>query len=58
MLISELPQELKELALEYQRNEKDIEFFTKDSDDLNLAFDWEESKEGWVFWIELHNREV
>lgn len=50
MKISELPQDLKEKALEYQRNNLS---FDKESDSLVYAFNWENTKEGPDFWRDL-----
>lgn len=47
MKISELPQEIREKALEYAVNAK--------TDDLYSAFRWRDTKEGkdfWVYWYE------
>lgn len=61
MLISQLPDALKEKALSLQKAEKQKEY-KKDSDDLGWAFDWEYEKETdgnnvnvyrrdrWKFW--------
>jgi len=57
MKISELPQEIREKALEYQRNEKDIAY-RKDSNDLGSSFDWESTKEGYAYWKKLQNQNV
>lgn len=56
MKISELPQDLKEKALDYQRNET---YFgcNKKTDSLVRAFDWKGTKEGHSFWGELHNKQ-
>ena len=56
MKISELPQDLKEKALEYQRNETDRDY-DKESDYLGDAFDWGSTKEGFSFWGNLSNSE-
>lgn len=56
MKISELPPEIREKALEYQRNEVNI-CFLKDSDDLNTAFYWAKTKEGDNYWRELYCKE-
>lgn len=56
MKISELPQELKEKALEYQRNETDRDY-DKESDLLFKAFDWKYTKEGCTFWGDLYLEE-
>lgn len=51
MKISELPQEIKEKALEYQRNTG--ERFKKDTDNLDFAFSWEGTEEGFSYWYSL-----
>ena len=48
MKISQLPQEVKEKALKNQRNE-DISW-DKKTDNLQAAFDWEDSEEGDIYW--------
>lgn len=42
MKISELPEGIKERALEYQRKEN----FFSNTDDLRLAFAWDDTIEG------------
>lgn len=54
MKISELPQDLKEKALEYQRNNLSSD---KKTDSLAVAFDWEHTKEGYDFWNAIHQAE-
>lgn len=54
MKISELPQELKEKALEYQRNSL---ISDKKTDSLLHAFDWGNTKEGYHFWQDLYYEE-
>ena len=52
MKISELPEEVKLKALEYQKNDTD---YDKSTDDLCSAFEWRKSIEGvsyWMFWYE------
>ena len=49
MKISELPQDIREKALEYQRNET-IKTYLKKTDDLVLAFSWINTKEGSIYW--------
>ena len=56
MKISELPKEVREKALEYQKNETD-DIFYKDSDILSLAFDWHNKKEGSAYWSNWHEKE-
>ena len=55
MKISELPQEVKEKALEYQRNEKGS--FKKKTDDLGNAFNWRTTIEGSIYWSDWNNLE-
>lgn len=50
MKISELPKEVREKALEYQRNETS-ETLSKTTDDLKLAFLWHRTKEGRSYWL-------
>jgi hypothetical protein len=52
MKISQLPQEVKEKALEYQRNSD----WNKTTDHLVLAFDWEHTKEKYEYWKEWHDK--
>ena len=48
MKISQLPQEVKEKALEYQRN--DDENWDKNTDNLRDAFDWDDTEERENYW--------
>lgn len=49
MKISELPKEIREKALEYQRKSgRNLE-----ADLLCLAFSWINTEEGWAYWHEL-----
>lgn len=54
MKISELPEDLRKLALEYQATDQ-LGIYDKDTDILANAFDWWGSKEGHNFWMELNN---
>jgi hypothetical protein len=54
MKISELPQEIKELALEYQKKELATHYL-KTTDNLKDAFDWGKTKEEGLFWYNLHS---
>lgn len=45
-LISELPNDIKMIALDYSDTK---------TDDLVCAFDWSETREGWEVWDEVHN---
>ena len=49
MKISKLPQEIREKALEYQRNET-LKTYLKKTDDLVLAFSWTNTEEGSIYW--------
>jgi hypothetical protein len=52
MKISQLQQEVKEKALEYQKNaNKDRD---KTTDNLDNAFDWEDTKEREDYWVEWY----
>lgn len=53
MKISELDEENKAKALEYQRNEVD-EYYSKKTNNLQKAFKWKSTKEGLVYWECLH----
>lgn len=53
MKISELPEDLKAKALEYQKNETSMAF-DKKTDILKLAFNWYDTEEGWCFWNKLY----
>ena len=57
MKISELPAEIREKALEYQRNETTI-CFDKDTDILERAFNWERTNEKSGFWNSWHEKET
>jgi hypothetical protein len=54
MKISELPEEIKQKALKYQREETS-ENFSKETDDLNCAFNWDNTKENYVYWTNIYN---
>lgn len=54
MLISQLPLEIRERAQQCQKEEKDIDVFIKNTDDLGFAFDWEETDEGWEYWNDFY----
>lgn len=55
MKISELPKDLRKLALEYQKNETNPNY-SKHSDDLLNAFNWENTKQTYEFWQELQEK--
>jgi hypothetical protein len=50
MKISELPEEVKELALLRQKKSVSKYYTDKKTDNLDLAFDWEETTEGYSYW--------
>ena len=52
MRISELPKDVKLLALDYQRNEKFYDIYDSNTDSLLNAFDWTATKEGENYWRE------
>ena len=54
MKISELPEEVKLKALEYQKNETD--YYERDTDILGWAFDWAKTNEGNDYWYYWHNK--
>jgi hypothetical protein len=49
MKISELPEEVREFALNYQLKERDS-YYSKITANLGDAFDWAETKEGASYW--------
>jgi len=53
MRISELPQKVREKALEYQRNETS-DSYSKKTDDLHDAFDWWKTDEGCDYWDDFY----
>ena len=56
MRISELPQDIKELALKYRSNNK--KGLDKFSDSLQDAFWWDETVEGFNYWNEWDDKEA
>jgi hypothetical protein len=54
MKISELPPDIREKALKYQRNEIDPAY-CKESNLLQDAFNWEQTDEDFDYWLELCN---
>lgn len=52
MKISQLPPKIKEKALEYQRNAK-APPMDKTTDNLDYAFDWQFTDEGFDYWADL-----
>jgi hypothetical protein len=57
MKISQLPQDIKELALKYKKNEINP-YYRKNTDDLRMAFDWANTKENYYFWCEWDNKPI
>lgn len=57
MKISELPKEIKEKALEYQKNETS-DGCSKTTDDLFYAFDFQKTPEGIDYWIGMDVVEI
>jgi hypothetical protein len=55
MKISQLPQEVKEKALKYQRIAR--KGCGRKTDRLDIAFDWYNTKEGGVYWEKWHEKE-
>jgi hypothetical protein len=55
MKISELPQEIREKALKYQKDTTPL--FDKNTDDLMDAFNWLYTKEGVCFWSQWYEKE-
>lgn len=51
-LISQLPEEIKLLAIKRQKECKDKDF-SKRTDELFQAFDWSKSSEGWYYWSKV-----
>jgi hypothetical protein len=54
MKISELPQEIKELALLRQKERPD----DSETDYLNAAFAWFYTEEGLYYWSDWHSKET
>ena len=57
MKISELPEEVKAKALEYQKNERNP-FFNNESDDLKVAFEWNNTEEGYDYWGKWYDKKI
>jgi hypothetical protein len=57
MKISKLPQNVKELALLRQQEEKDLEY-NKTTDDLNYAFNWYLTEEQELYWEQWDNNKL
>jgi len=56
MKISELPNEVKKKALEYQRNNKD-KYYDKNTDILSDAFNWKITFEDYDYWDDWYLKE-
>jgi hypothetical protein len=56
MKISELPPDIREKALKYQRNEKS-KMYSKVTNLLEGAFNWFDTMDGYDYWLELCNKE-
>lgn len=57
MKISELPLEVKEKALEYQKPHLPT-IKEKELDEINAAFIWGDTKEGSDYWGEWHHKKA
>jgi hypothetical protein len=57
MKISQLPQKVKVRALEYQKESKGKLVWNKTTDNLQHAFDWESSEEGYDYWIKWYEED-
>ena len=55
MKISELPEELQELALQRQRECKNIAY-DKETDDLFYMFHWDDTPERASFWNSVYHK--
>lgn len=53
MKISELPKEIREKALKYQKKE----CLNLETDKLHEAFSWHETEEGFIYWNDLDDPE-
>jgi hypothetical protein len=56
MRISELPEEIRKVALLRQQECKD-DYYDKKTDNLWNAFEWETAKEGLEYWSKLYHSE-
>jgi hypothetical protein len=56
MKISELPQDVKAKALEYQKNASNA--WDKETDNLLSAFSWSATREGLAYWDEWDSRDA
>ena len=55
MKISQLPEDVKIKALEYQKEDSGVS--SKKTDCLDTAFRWDDTKEGCDYWWEWHDKE-
>jgi hypothetical protein len=56
MKISELPEEIRKVALLRQQEEKGS-YYNKETDNLQHAFEWSETTEGDIYWSKYCNTE-
>jgi hypothetical protein len=54
MKISELPEEVRIIALLRQDTERNVLIYSKTTDSLGEAFEWSETIEGDEYWCEFH----
>ena len=52
-LISQLPEDIKKVALEYQMNETN-QNYSNNTDDLYTAFNWDDTIEASKIWNEIY----
>jgi hypothetical protein len=57
MKISQLPEDVKIKALQYQKEYKGQYMWNNTTDCLEDSFDWIETEEGQKYWSEWHNKE-
>jgi hypothetical protein len=57
MKISQLPENVKIKALEYEKKSKGKLVWDKKTDNLVDAFDWDETEEGDIYWEKWHEKE-
>jgi hypothetical protein len=57
MKISQLPEDVKIKALQYQKEDKGKYMWNNTTDCLEDSFDWIETEEGQKYWSEWHNKE-
>lgn len=56
MKISQLEEIVRLKALDYQRNET-YDYYSKTTDDLKKAFQWDRTDEGMKYWDNMHEKE-